>query len=148
MFQLIYPRTSPRHRGSIRRPAAAFKDAGRSVSGERRLWTRTKCSATRCVDDDVAQTLRRVRSRRQRLPKSIRRKALAFYKQRFADASDFTFSFVGNVDTLTLKPLVEKYLATLPSIQRKETFRDTAAVRRRASSRKWYARASSPRPTR
>ena len=51
-------------------------------------------------------------------------KALAFYKDRFADASDFTFSFVGNVDTLTLKPLVEKYLATLPSIQRKETFRD------------------------
>ena len=51
-------------------------------------------------------------------------KSLAFYKERFADASDFTFSFVGNVDTLTLKPLVEKYLATLPSIHRKETFRD------------------------
>src|SRR4029078_6788357 len=51
-------------------------------------------------------------------------KALAFYKERFADASDFTFSFVGNVDTLTLKPLVEKYLATLPSIPRQEKFRD------------------------
>ena len=43
-------------------------------------------------------------------------KAFAFYKDRFADASDFTFVFVGNVDTLTLKPLVEKYLASLPSI--------------------------------
>jgi zinc protease len=51
-------------------------------------------------------------------------KALAFYKDRFADASDFTFSFVGNVDTVTLKPLVEKYLATLPATHRKETFRD------------------------
>ena len=40
-------------------------------------------------------------------------KALAFYKDRFADASDFTFVFVGNVDTVTLKPLVEKYLASL-----------------------------------
>jgi zinc protease len=51
-------------------------------------------------------------------------KALAFYKERFADASDFTFVFVGNVDTVTLKPLVEKYIASLPSIGRKETFRD------------------------
>jgi zinc protease len=51
-------------------------------------------------------------------------KALAFYKDRFADASDFTFVFVGNVDTLALKPLVEKYLGSLPSIGRKETFRD------------------------
>jgi zinc protease len=51
-------------------------------------------------------------------------KALAFYKDRFADASDFTFSLVGNVDTTTLKPLVEKYLGALPSINRKETFKD------------------------
>jgi len=52
-------------------------------------------------------------------------KAMAFYKDRFADASDFTFVFVGNVDTMALKPLVERYLASLPSTGRKETFRDT-----------------------
>lgn len=51
-------------------------------------------------------------------------KALAFYKDRFADASDFTFLFVGNVDTVTLKPLVEKYIASLPATNRKETFKD------------------------
>jgi zinc protease len=51
-------------------------------------------------------------------------KALAFYKDRFADASDFTFVFVGNVDTVSLKPLVEKYLASLPGVGRKEAFRD------------------------
>jgi zinc protease len=51
-------------------------------------------------------------------------KALAFYKERFADASGFTFVFVGNVDTLTLKPLVERYIASLPSTGKKETFRD------------------------
>jgi zinc protease len=51
-------------------------------------------------------------------------KSLAFYKDRVADASDFTFVFVGNIDTLTLKPLVEKYIASLPSLGRKETFRD------------------------
>jgi zinc protease len=51
-------------------------------------------------------------------------KALDFYRTRFADASDFVFAFVGNVDTLALKPLVEKYLASLPALNRKETFRD------------------------
>jgi zinc protease len=51
-------------------------------------------------------------------------KALAFYKDRFADASDFTFVIVGNVDTVSLKPLVTKYLASLPSLGRKETFKD------------------------
>jgi zinc protease len=51
-------------------------------------------------------------------------KALAFYKERFSDASGFTFVFVGNIDTLKLKPLVEKYIASLPFTGRKETFRD------------------------
>jgi zinc protease len=55
-------------------------------------------------------------------------KALAFYKDRFADASDFTFVIVGNVDTLELKPLVEKYLASLPSTGRKESFRDNGGA--------------------
>lgn len=51
-------------------------------------------------------------------------KALAFYKERFADASGFTFVFVGNIDTVALKPLVEKYIGGLPSTGRKEHFRD------------------------
>jgi zinc protease len=55
-------------------------------------------------------------------------KALAFYKDRFADASDFTFLFVGNVDTTSLKPLVEKYIGSLPSIGRKETYRDNGGA--------------------
>jgi zinc protease len=46
------------------------------------------------------------------------------YKDRFKDAGDFVFTFVGNVDLATLKPLVEQYLASLPSAKRKENFRD------------------------
>lgn len=56
-------------------------------------------------------------------------KALAFYKDRFADAGDFTFVFVGTVNPETLKPLVEKYLASLPSTGRKETWRDMGITR-------------------
>jgi zinc protease len=51
-------------------------------------------------------------------------KSMAFYKDRFADASDFTFVFVGNLDLAVMKPLVERYIATLPSIRRKETWKD------------------------
>ena len=52
------------------------------------------------------------------------KKAEAFYKDRFADASDFTFVFVGNFDLVAMRPLVEKYLASLPSLNRRETFKD------------------------
>ena len=51
-------------------------------------------------------------------------KSLAFYKERFADASDFTFVFVGSFDVATMKPLVERYLGALPSIHRKESWKD------------------------
>jgi len=51
-------------------------------------------------------------------------KSLAFYKDRFADASDFTFVFVGSIDLPTIQPLVEKYLGSLPSIHRKESWKD------------------------
>jgi zinc protease len=51
-------------------------------------------------------------------------KSMAFYKDRFADASDFTFVFVGNLDPATMKPFVERYIATLPSLHRKETWKD------------------------
>ena len=50
--------------------------------------------------------------------------SLAFYKDRFADASDFTFVFVGSFDLATLKPLVERYLASLPALYRNETAKD------------------------
>lgn len=70
---------------------------------------------------------------RRRLPTSAMvdewnlEKSMAFYKDRFADASDFTFVFVGNIDLPTMKPLVERYLGSLPSLHRTETWRDIGA---------------------
>ncbi|MBA3340028.1 MAG: insulinase family protein [Gemmatimonadaceae bacterium] len=52
-------------------------------------------------------------------------RAFDIYRDRFADASDFTFVFVGNVDTVALKPLAELYLASLPNRGRKESWKDT-----------------------
>jgi zinc protease len=51
-------------------------------------------------------------------------KVYNFYKERFADASDFTFVFTGSFTKETILPLIEKYIASLPSINRKETWKD------------------------
>ena len=47
-------------------------------------------------------------------------RVLAIYADRFADASDFTFQFVGNIDEAKLRELACKYLATLPTVKRKD----------------------------
>lgn len=41
-------------------------------------------------------------------------KILELYSSRFANAGNFTFTFVGNVSPEQLKPLVEQYIASLP----------------------------------
>lgn len=51
-------------------------------------------------------------------------RSFAFYKDRFADASDFTFVFAGSFDYETIRPLVERYLASLPSTRRRETWKN------------------------
>ena len=45
---------------------------------------------------------------------------IEIYKERFADASDFIFTFVGNIELDSIYPLIEQYLATLPSKNRIE----------------------------
>lgn len=50
--------------------------------------------------------------------------ALRSFQDRFRDAGDFTFLFVGRFDIEALRPLVEQYLASLPATGRVETWRD------------------------
>jgi zinc protease len=47
-----------------------------------------------------------------------------FYRDRFADAEDFTFIFVGNFTPDKIKPFVTTYLGGLPITKRKETWKD------------------------
>jgi len=43
------------------------------------------------------------------------------YKDRFKSPGNFTFIFTGKIDAELAKPLVEKYLGSLPSVRNKET---------------------------
>ena len=49
---------------------------------------------------------------------------MEMYKDRFKEAGDFTFLFVGNINLEKAKPLIETYLGGLPTINRKENFKD------------------------
>jgi zinc protease len=60
----------------------------------------------------------------ERMEKIDANRAFEIYKERYADASDFTFIVVGNFKNEEIKPLLEKYLGGLPSTKRKETFKD------------------------
>ena len=67
---------------------------------------------------------RRMRAKAADFKKINPYKAFEIYKERWADASGFTFTFVGSIDTLTIKPLLEKYLGSLPSTYKNEHYKD------------------------
>ncbi len=49
------------------------------------------------------------------------------YKERFADASDFEFFIIGDVKEEELKPLLEKYIASIPTKNVTETYKNNGA---------------------
>lgn len=51
-------------------------------------------------------------------------KAISVFKSRYSDFSNFTFTFVGNVDPKVLRPLVATYLASLPSTGKKSQWKN------------------------
>jgi len=56
---------------------------------------------------------------------------LKLYKERFANAGNFIFTIVGNIKPAEIKPMVEQYIASLPSTSEKSTFNpDVMPVRK------------------
>jgi len=121
MFQLIYlkftaPRADPVAFGVL-------KDQLKVALANQRSMPET------LFDETLSAALTQNHPRAQpltpeRLDQMNLEKSLAFYKDRFADASNFTFVFVGSFDLPTMKPLVERYLGSLPSLRRMETVKD------------------------
>ena len=121
MFQLVYLYfTAPR------------KDAGAFATWQTREEEQTKNrrlspEATFFDDMQAFQTQNNPRFRPV-TPEMVRKvsldKSFAFYKDRFADADDFTFVLVGNIDLGKTKALVETYLGSLPTKHRKESWHD------------------------
>ena len=122
MFQLAYLEfTAPRLDTVV---FTTFKGQAATILANRALSPEAAFQDT--IQVTLAQHAFRARPLTPKVFEEVNpQKALAFYKDRYADASDFTFVLVGNVDTVAIKPLVETYLASLPNTGRKEKARDT-----------------------
>jgi zinc protease len=51
-------------------------------------------------------------------------RAIEVYRDRFSDAGNFTFIMVGSFDVEKVRPLIEQYIASLPTLDRNESFID------------------------
>lgn len=124
MFQLIYMRfMEPRaDRGALTAQATQLRAAMANVSN-----TPGFAFAQTLLSVLGNNHLRRRAVTVETIDKWDLDKSFAFYKDRFSDASGFTFVFVGTLDVNAMRPLVERYLASLPSTYRAETWKDVGA---------------------
>jgi zinc protease len=121
MLQLVYLRFMPPRRDSA--TFASFTQANQAMLANRAV------SPQAAFGDTITLTMAQNHPRAQPITAAMfddveLDRALAIYSDRFADASDFTFIIVGDFDTDSIRPLVQRYLGGLPSIDREETGRD------------------------
>jgi len=142
LFQLIYlyvtaPRADAEAFAAYRNRIAAFLE-NRSRSPES------------AFQDTVQVTLAQHHPRAlpltpERLSEMDLDASLAFYEDRFADVGDFTFAFVGSFDVDSVRPLVQRYLGTLPAAGRIETWRDDGVEPPKGVVRRTVARGVEPK---
>jgi zinc protease len=121
MFQLVHLRFTGIRRDSA--AFAAFKQSNQAMLANRAVSPMAAYSDT--ITATMSQNHPRARPITAKTFDEISLdRSLAIYRDRFADASDFTFLIVGDFDIDSIKPHVQRYLASLPSIGRKEAGRD------------------------
>jgi zinc protease len=98
-------RTRTSIRGRVADPQAHFVDSLRVVLSQRH--PRRRGLTTADIDGIDPQ------------------RALEIYQERFGDASSFTFALVGDFDPDSIRPLVERYIASLPAGADANGWRDT-----------------------
>jgi zinc protease len=121
MFQLIYLYfTSPRM------DSTAFQSYIAKMNG---FIENRSASPEAAFYDTLAVTMAQYHHRRrvwsvELLDEINMAQAEKFYKERFADAGDFKFVFLGNFKVSEIKPLLQTYLGSLPVQDKEETWKD------------------------
>lgn len=121
MFELVYMYfTTPR------RDATAYQSL---VSRVESLIENRAASPEAAYADTLSVTLSQRHFRRRPITPALLSeldldRAMEIYRDRFSDAGDFTFVFVGNFRVDEIRPLIETWIASLPSSGRDETWRD------------------------
>ena len=121
MLQLVYLRlTAPR----LDPDAIAAWKANALESVRNRLVMPQAVFGDRLQEVLSQNHLRRRPPTEESLGRMDPEKALEIYRERFQDASDFTFVLVGNLDLEALRGPLLTYLGGLPSSRRDEQWRD------------------------
>jgi zinc protease len=121
LFQLVYlyftaPRPDPE-------AVTAFKTNAKATLANR------GASPTVAFRDTIVVTMAQHHPRSRPLSSALidsidLERSFTVYRDRFADASDFTFVLVGAFSVDSIRPLIAKYLGNLPAIRRTEQWRD------------------------
>lgn len=121
MFQLVYMRFTAPRKDSV--AFAAFRQ-----SMEAQMANRAASPSAAFFDTLTATLTQNAFRARPMTPDLLKEvdldRAFAVYRDRFADASDFTFFIVGTFNVDSIRPLVQRYLGGLPSLNRKEVAKD------------------------
>jgi zinc protease len=88
-------------------------------------WKQAGSAGNFSVDDQITYVLSRNDPRRAPPSPALMQfadvdRAMAVYRDRFGNAGDFTFLIVGSATAAQVRPLVERYVASLPSTGRHE----------------------------
>ncbi|WP_413999061.1 M16 family metallopeptidase [Flavobacterium sp. W1B] len=84
------------------------------------------------MEDSITTTLYGFNNSKKRLFDENYIKDISFekiksiYQDRFSNASDFVFFITGDISKEALKPLLEKYVASLPTVKKKEKWQDNS----------------------
>ncbi len=70
---------------------------------------------------------------------------LQIAKERFSNAGEFVFYFVGNYDEATLRPLIEQYIASLPSKKKATGWKEVPSFVNGKVLNKFYRKMESPK---
>jgi len=115
---------------------ADFTAPRKDTSAFRSIIDRTKASISNrendpntVFDDTVSAVLsgnqpRYTGMNLQKLKQVKLDQAFSIYKECFADASNYTFVFTGNIDTAAVTPLLLRYLGSLPASYKHDRFKD------------------------
>ena len=121
MFQLVYMKfTAPR------KDSVAFAAFRQSMEAAMANMAASPMSAFQdTLNATLTQHAFRARPMSPELLKEANlNRAMEVYRDRFADASDFTFFIVGTFAIDSIRPYVLRYLGGLPSLNRKEVAKD------------------------
>ncbi|MDB5157138.1 MAG: insulinase family protein [Mucilaginibacter sp.] len=108
-------------------PASVFKDTVSAVMGNHNIrYTGPSIEKLNQVEPD---------------------KSYRIYKERFADASGFVFTFVGSFDVAAIKPLLEKYLGSLPATGTSQAAKDLGITTPKGKIEKNIYKGTEPKAT-